>query len=1377
MTFPCHYRRRLLFVFFAGCCVCASGQALLKSFPQPVLFESREFENVVKIEEDKNGRVWLATNRGLFCFDGAFFRKIRHGKTAFSAIDEGQISDIFLDREKEELWLATHAGASRLDLKTETFADYILWEKGQPDKAGGMCKSVYQDRRGDLWFSVTGFGLVKLDTTLHYFPMPPDTKYGVTRDHPTIYQIAQDAAEDSILWLAFNLGLARFNTATGEYTFPTRLPPDGTPLSLIFTALFPTKDKIYLGCTWRGGGFVYDITQQIFRELELKNPHRASLPVKLGVFQPRSPTTIWGATDEGIVVIDTRGDAVTDFFPSRFNTGSESKNFLAAPGRLWLSCIEGLLLYDFRRYTVENHYFVPDAEGSPDILHCVLEKEEKNRLWLGFIFSKFIYDYDRASRTFKAIPCHPKSRRWAPTNLIRLNDGGLLATGADGIFEVRGGRLVYLPLLEDLFAAKMQLGFCTQDREGYLWMNSRFDGFYKINLQTSEYRDCLKGRYFSGTPLAFCDSRGNFWLSGNGFSVYYPQKDSLFRVPYRPGELLTSDFPRGFEEDDEGNIWLSDIRVGGLMMVDPEHLEKGVVRRFEAQNGSLSNKMWALKKDRRGRIWSVTQAGLQMFDPQKGTFRLFDEAVGLQVMNEEVGDGFNLSLSCLELLTTGEMLLGYRHGFAIFHPDSLTDNRELPQPYLLSVKANEQALFAGNSFGSASPLRLEHDQNVVEFEFSGIAFFEPKKTVYRYRLKGYEENWVETDRRYVRYTQLPPGHYTFQLLALNGDGHHAGSPLEWRFQVLPPWWRTWWAYALYFSLAVAVLRAAYNWRKRRWQLKAQLDLEHREAERLKELDTVKTRLYTNITHEFRTPLTVILGMARQVLDNPKEHFRYGLDMIIRNGQNLLDLVNQMLDLSKLESGKLSLHLRQGDVVNFLKYLVESFHSLAESKNIRIHFLNDAEVLTMEFDAERLQQVVSNLLSNAVKFTPKGGHVYLSVGSGNNSSSGSDRREPRTGGRDGSAGQWLVIKVKDTGIGIVEESLPYIFDRFYQADDTHTRHGEGTGIGLALVKELVKLMEGGIAVKSTPGQGTEFAVTLPVRRVVAEKLTDNAEPLWKSGKAVIPTPSPSVANQPSDENPLVLIAEDNADVVTYLASCLAADYRLAVAKDGQECEEIAFNIIPDLIVTDVMMPRKDGFEVCETLKNDERSSHIPIIMLTAKADLDSRLEGLERGADAYLKKPFHKEELLLRIKKLLELRQKLQQHYLALAGLTEGAVAEKEMPPVSNFENAFVTKAKGIVEAHLDDFDFDVEKLCRALNLSHSQAHRKLSALTGLSANKFIRSIRLNKAKSLLLLDPEMTITAVAFDSGFSDSSYFGKVFKQEFGLTPLEWRERHCRKH
>ena len=541
------------------------------------------------------------------------------------------------------------------------------------------------------------------------------------------------------------------------------------------------------------------------------------------------------------------------------------------------------------------------------------------------------------------------------------------------------------------------------------------------------------------------------------------------------------------------------------------------------------------------------------------------------------------------------------------------------------------------------------------------------------------------------------------------------------------------------------------------------------AVQLKELDAVKTRLYTNITHEFRTPLTVILGMAQQAMDKPQEHLQEGLTMITRNGQNLLNLVNQMLDLNKLESGKLDLQYQQVDVVNFLKYIVESLHSLAENKGIKLHFLTDLDTLTMDIEENRLQQVVSNLLSNAVKFTPKGGNIYMTVGRLNGT---------------------LSLKVKDTGVGISEEQLPYIFDRFYQADSTATRHGEGTGIGLSLTRELVKLMNGTIAVKSYLHKGSEFEVTLPITHLSDMKENNAyAAQTFENKAFLLEENSLFVEHQSvSNEKPLVLIADDNADVRAYTASCLAADYNLLIAKDGRECEMMAFDKTPDLIISDVMMPFKDGFEVCKTLKTDERTSHIPIIMLTAKADIDSKLQGFERGADAYLMKPFNKEELLLRIKKLLELRQQLQQFYLSTAGLktggkavfTEGVsdsieekVIEKNTPFLNNFDNIFVVKVKTTIEKHISDADLDIEKLARALALSTSQLNRKLTALTGLSTNNFMRYVRLIKAKELLL-HSGFSITAIAYDSGFNDPAYFIRVFRQEFGVTPQVWREQNA---
>lgn len=569
----------------------------------------------------------------------------------------------------------------------------------------------------------------------------------------------------------------------------------------------------------------------------------------------------------------------------------------------------------------------------------------------------------------------------------------------------------------------------------------------------------------------------------------------------------------------------------------------------------------------------------------------------------------------------------------------------------------------------------------------------------------------------------------------------------------------------YSAVDLEVLKRFGNVFEQAYSRFLDLQIAESNAVRLQELDAVKTRLYTNITHEFRTPLTVILGMAQQALEKPQEYLQEGMKLIVRNGQNLLDLVNQMLDLSKLESGNLSLHYQQGDVVNFVEYILESLHSLAQSKGIQMHFLSDVEALTMDIDETRLQQVVSNLLSNAVKFTPRGGNIYLSLSIGAHT--------------DYIQHKALVLKVKDTGIGIAAEDLPYIFDRFYQVDDSLTRHGEGTGIGLSLTKELVKLMEGTITAQSLLGEGTEFIVTLPIRQVsgVSEGI-----PVEKGSKQEALRPAvkemsdtavmedyPMRMDEPSidSEKPLVLIADDNADVRAYIASCLAQDYQLLIAKDGQECENIAFEKTPDLIVSDVMMPFKDGYGVLETLKNDERTSHIPIILLTAKADAQSRLAGLRRGADAYLAKPFQKEELLVTVKNLLQLRRKLQLKYQQnILAAEVAAPTESAADP----EDAFLQNVHALLAANYTDETFGTPQLCQKIGLSRSQLFRKMKALTDIAPSDLIRTYRLNKAK-MLLESGAVNVAEAAWDVGFKDPSYFSKLYHEAFGMPPSAVRK------
>lgn len=524
-----------------------------------------------------------------------------------------------------------------------------------------------------------------------------------------------------------------------------------------------------------------------------------------------------------------------------------------------------------------------------------------------------------------------------------------------------------------------------------------------------------------------------------------------------------------------------------------------------------------------------------------------------------------------------------------------------------------------------------------------------------------------------------------------------------------------------------------------------LDLQKAEEQnsKLQELEATKTRFYTNITHEFRTPLTVISGMASQIAHNPKKWLDQGMSMIIRNSESLLVLVNQMLDLSKLESGNMMFNNLQADIVAYLKYLTESVHSLAEMKNITLIFNSADEKIMMDFDKDKIQQIMLNLLTNAIKFTPTGGQVHIDI-------KAKTKEQPL-----------LHISVKDSGIGISKKHIPHIFNRFYQVDDTSTRQIGGSGIGLALVNELVLLKDGSIRVESELNKGTKFSIELPITNKAPLDDIIEIEPKPKLIKQGI---WPNEMNLKANNGlPQVLLIEDSPDMVTYIVSCLEKDFDLRLAKNGQEGINLAKEFIPDLIISDVMMPIKDGYEVCGELKNEIKTSHIPIILLTAKADLESRLEGFEKGADAYLAKPFHSEELNMRISKLLESREKLQSFYLSQLGNSPHQLKEE------NPENQFILKIQQVIQENMLIEDFSVENLCIDFGISHSQLHRKLMALIGISPNKLINQIKLEKAKELLQ-NPSLNISQVAFQSGFNDPGYFSRIFKTEFGKTPQNWR-------
>ncbi|MBI3005475.1 MAG: response regulator, partial [Ignavibacteriales bacterium] len=578
----------------------------------------------------------------------------------------------------------------------------------------------------------------------------------------------------------------------------------------------------------------------------------------------------------------------------------------------------------------------------------------------------------------------------------------------------------------------------------------------------------------------------------------------------------------------------------------------------------------------------------------------------------------------------------------------------------------------------------------------------------------------------------------------------SGIPLwtdRFSVHVFPPWWRTDWAYAFYAVIGLVALYSLRRYEKKKTQLKHQRELERVEAEKLRELDQLKSRFFANISHEFRTPLTLILGPIEKWMEKAfDEDLQKDLGMMQRNARRLLRLINQLLDISKLEAGSMKLQASPGNIVSFARGIAQSFQSVAANKNINLRTESESEEIELYFDRDKVEKILSNLLSNAFKFTAEGGMVMIEIRNCAES------------------------VVRDTGIGIPEDELPNIFDRFYQVDGSQTRVQEGTGIGLALVKELVEVHHGTINVKSEIGKGTEFKIQLPLGRahlkedeIIQLPTEDVVKTTALEASVVSEGPSDGTEDEQefAEHKSIILVVEDNIDVRSFIREYLDPSYKVLEARDGDEGVKTAVEAIPDLIISDVMMPKMDGYELCRIVKQDEKTSHIPIILLTAKAGTKNKVEGLETGADDYLVKPFDAKELLVRVRNLIEVRKKLREKFEKSMILKPGEIA------VTSMDDAFLKKAMAVVEQHLGDEKFSVERFSNEMNMSRVQLHRKLTALTNQSARDFVRYLRLHRAMDLLKRDAA-TVAEVAYTVGFSSPAYFTKCFHEQFGFPPSE---------
>lgn len=1259
--------------------------------------------------QDRNGFIWIATYGGLSRYDGHQFLVYRHDAGAPNSLSDNRVTIMSEDREGY-IWVNTETGTDRFDPALNRFDHFPEWPQE------GIVKCLTAVGSNQTW------RILQRNKTIEIQAIAGKTLQG---------QAILLPEASHLLWLRQyrDHRLVAF-TAQGYWLIDLLaqqarpLGVDGNPAHLPANTLVPVDA---FGRIW-----YFDDSTETLRAIP--GPLADSKPdyrffADYGTREKwltNARGDIWRLDESGNTFIRVAGQA------------GDGKAFRDRSGILWSCSQQGIYKIRQSQPLFRHSLSLPFAIGeTPPIGYSARAMVE---LPQGGIF---------VANDREAVEARPgRSYQYGesdfPANVWQMvagRDGKLWFTSDD---PVRTGLSCFDPVTRQMhrfFLPEKHIfhiaPWLFQDENGRFWL-LLIDGVWIFDPVTAAF-----SRSKTDIQQVYCaayDKTDNI--------IYGVHSGGVFRLDCARDEV-TETFPLSKTSPTPvakgilrhaGRTWVA--TTGGLYAFREAGKNAGI---FTRQNGLPHDIVYSMVPDG-SFLWLGTHEGLCRFNVENGETRNFFVEDGLS-HNE-----FN-SRSAL-LAGDGHIWMGGLNGINIFDPRQFDGSQDQRRPKLLWSRCTwfdrRRDTLADLPFyrlNDVSPVTVQPGEGNYTFHVALNDYAEPSMHTFSWYFENLNKTWGGwSNYAFVSFQTLPPGNYRLHIRGRDERGNPAENELSIAIQVLQVWYLRWWAIVLYVLLGMSAVYAAF-----RVQLSRRLA--HAENERLRALDELKNRLYTNITHEFRTPLTLLLGPAEGMLNRWRDDYPAGLKNVLstvrQNAYRLLNLVNQILDLRKLEERRLSVQWVQGDVMLLLRYIADSFHSLADQKNIGFHFHGEPTSLWMDYDKDKLLKMVSNLLGNAFKFTPEGGEVMLSAQV---------------------SGGLLEITVRDNGSGIPSEYQERIFERFFQAPQPEA--GAGTGIGLALTRELAELLGGSIRVESAPQQGSAFTLSLPVHRSAAESDgvgdADNMAPYTGIGSATdLLAPEETTL---TEEAPLALVVDDNPEIARYVGQCLSAIYRVEYASNGREGIEKAFELIPDLIVSDLMMPEKDGFELTQTLKNDERSSHIPIILLTARAEVATRLEGLRRGADAYLSKPFNEEEMLILAEQQMLLRRRLRQRYAGWEPNRETPLPAAEDPDTL-LEDAFFKKVMGAAESRLGDADFGGEDLARAVFISHSQLNRKLNALTGKSSVQILRDLRLRRAQGLLR-HAAMTVSEVAWESGFNDPAYFTRIFTREFGLSPSLWREK-----
>ncbi len=1297
---------------------------------------------VYSMTQDRNGNLWVGTSDGLNKYDGYHFSVYRNDATVASSLCSNQIRCVKMD-EIGLLWIGTMQGLSFYDAKKNAFENFSLF---QNDDWIQIYDIDFLDSK-DLLLA-TNFGLYLFDKHSHSFRkaegFPNHKAFSVL--HHTDY----------VLVGTFN-GLYRYFPNIGKSESVSSLFDNCQISSLLYDA----SNGVFWAGTEGKGLFRINLSEWSIRQFTHDKQRPSSISsnfIRSLCFDEQQ--RLWIGTFVGLNIFNEVDGSFLSFFHDGSEVGSISQNsirsiFRDAQGGMWLGTYFGGLNYYHPLKTRFQHiYPKPGVNSLNDNVVSCMEVAGNGDIWIG-TNDNGLNLYNPQTGNFQHFVHREMDARSLGGNNVKalyIDKGNKLFVGTHGggLGHFNPASRSFTPIFLSVDAlANNNVYALEEDERGFLWVGT-LNGLFRLDYERGQsvmFEQDGAGRSLVDNMITclFMDSHQKLWIgSEKGLNRYHGATDKL-ETMQAPDTQASINFVTCLYESSDGKVWIG--TRDGLFVYSEQD---GHFEFFDTKRGLPNNTVYGIQEDSFKHFWISTNDGLACYMPENGLFKIYKDIDGIQ------SNQFNMYASCKT--KDGRMYFGGINGITAFLPERIMDNPFSPKPTITKMFLFNKQVFPGDETGildcnieNATSITLKADQSVLGFEFGVPNFLAGTRNTFAYMLEGFDSEWYfTTDLRQVSYSNLKPDIYRFLVKAANNDGKWNNEAAVLEIRVLPPWYATWWARTVFVLLFFGFIFMGYRFWLARHQTLQSLAFERLEKAKNEEVNRVMIRFFINVAHEFRTPLTLILSPLGEVLSRGvKDRWLHSqLETMQRSGQKLMNLVNLILDYRKAELGAFVLKVSKVAISDYLEEVIRIFDHYV--KKHKIDLLLESKVGDQRYwlDKNYLERIVFNLLSNAFKFTPEGGVIKITVYE---------------------ADGMLVVSVKDNGCGIALEHQTKIFDHFYQTD----KHISGTGIGLSLVHRLVVNHHGDVRVVSEVNQGSEFIVRFPIdgsvydyknrvdeqderKFVISDHLKMMVDEIGHSNSLI------DDKGESIEKKGIILIVEDDEEVRNYLSRAFRSDYEVLLASHGEEGLSVLKESDVDLIISDVMMPVMDGFKFCRMVKQNIRTCHIPVILLTAKAGLEHEAEGLTVGADEYLSKPFALPILNMKVQNLLKMQKRLQYHFSQSDEVCASQITQNHQ------DQELLQKAMEIVEKNLENADFSADDFCREMGMSRSNLHLKLKSITGESTIEFIRKIRFNYACKLLK-EGRYTIAEISTMVGFNSPSYFATSFKKYMGCMPTEY--------